>query len=255
LPNLKVISCYGVGYDNIDAAGCARRGIHVTHTPGVLNAEVASTAILLMLAVCRNLVAADAHVRAGQWATEGNVPLSRSTDNRTVGILGLGRIGQEIARKLQAFDATIVYHARHERPDQPYRYYADLTAMARDVDTLIAITPGGAATHHLIDRQVMDALGPQGILINVGRGSVVDETALIDALSEGRLGFAGLDVFEQEPHVPAALRSLPNVTLTPHIASGTVETRQAMGDLTTDNLSQYLRDGTVISPVPECEGL
>lgn len=255
LPNLKIISCYGVGYDNIDAAACAAKGIVVTHTPNVLNAEVANTALLLFLALSRRLLRDDAYVRAGRWATEGPAPLSRSVENRTVGILGLGRIGQEIARKLGTFNATIAYHSRNEKPDVAYRYYADLTAMARDVDTLICITPGGAATHHLVGRAVIDALGPEGTLINVGRGTVVDETELIAALQEGRLGNAGLDVFENEPQVPAPLMAMDNVVLLPHVGSATVETRQAMGDLVTDNLCQFINDGTVISPVPECRDL
>ena len=255
LSNLRVISCYGVGYDNIDAADCAARGITVSHTPNVLNAEVANTAIMLMLAVSRRLVRDDAYVRAGRWARDGGAPLSRSVENRIIGILGLGRIGEEIARKLQVFDPTIVYHSRTKKPGTSYRYYEDLTAMARDVDILICIAPGGSATRHLVNRQVLDALGPDGTLINVGRGSVVDEAALISALQDGRLGNAGLDVFEDEPNVPEALFAMENVVLLPHVGSATVETRQAMGDLTCDNLSQYLKDGKVLTPVPECAHL
>jgi lactate dehydrogenase-like 2-hydroxyacid dehydrogenase len=252
LPNVKVISCYGVGYDNIDAKGCAARGILVAHTPNVLNAEVANTAILLWLATSRRLVRDDRYIREGRWAREGAAPLTRSVENRKVGILGLGRIGEEIAQRLQIFGAEIAYHSRNEKPGVPYRYYADLVSMARDVDTLICITPGGAATRHLVNRAVLDALGPDGTLINVGRGTVVDEAEMVKALQEGRLGNAGLDVFEAEPKVPEALFPMENVTLLPHVGSATVETRQAMGDLVTDNLSRYLKDGTVISPVPEC---
>jgi lactate dehydrogenase-like 2-hydroxyacid dehydrogenase len=255
LPNLKVISCYGVGYDNIDAKACAARGIVVTHTPNVLNAEVANTALLLWLATSRRLVRDDRYIRDGRWAKEGPTPLTRSVDNRTIGFLGMGRIGEEIARRLQIFNPTIVYHTRTKKPDSPYRYYADLVDMARDVDVLICITPGGAATRHLVNRAVLDALGPEGTLINVGRGTVVDEGEMVKALAEGRLGNAGLDVFEAEPKVPEALYAMDNVTLLPHVGSATVETRAAMGDLVTDNLSRFLKDGTVISPVPECQNM
>ncbi len=254
LPKLKIISCYGVGYDNIDAAACAARGIVVTHTPDVLNAEVANTAILLWLATSRRLIRDDAHVRSGNWE-KGPAPLTQSVENRKVGILGLGRIGQEIARRIEIFSPTISYHSRNEKPGVSYRYYADLTEMARDIDTLICITPGGAATRHLVDRGVIDALGPEGTIINVGRGTVVDEAEMVQALIDGRLGAAGLDVFEHEPKVPKALKGMDNVTLLPHVGSATVQTRQAMGDLVTGNLAQFMRDGTVISPVPECANM
>ncbi len=255
LPNLRMISCYGVGYDNIDAKACAARGIMVTHTPNVLNAEVANTALLLLLATSRRLVRDDAYVRSGKWPKDGPTPLTRSVENRKVGILGLGRIGEEIAGKLQIFNADISYHSRNEKPDSPYRYYGKLADMARDVDTLICITPGGAATRHIVNREVLDALGPDGTLINVGRGTVVDEAEMVKALQDGRLGGAGLDVFEAEPQVSEALFAMDNVTLLPHVGSATVETRQAMGDLVTDNLIQFLKEGTVISPVPECADL
>ena len=251
MPNLKLISCYGVGYDAINTAQAVSRGIWVTHTPNVLNAEVATTALMLMLACYRNLLADDAYVRSGKWQTDGNAPLTRTADNRTVGIVGLGRIGQAIADKLAPFNAKILYHARNEKPVK-YTYYSDLTEMARDSEVLICITPGGPSTQKLVNADVINALGPKGILINVSRGSVVDETALIAALEEGRLGAAGLDVFEQEPKVPAALRALSNVVLLPHVGSATHETRAAMGALTVDNLLQHFEQGTVISPVPEC---
>jgi lactate dehydrogenase-like 2-hydroxyacid dehydrogenase len=197
----------------------------------------------------------DRYVRDGRWASEGPTPLTRSVENRKVGILGLGRIGEEIAQRLSIFSPTIAYHSRNEKPGSPYTYYAKLADMARDIDTLICITPGGAATKHLVNREVLDALGPDGTLNNVGRGTVVDEVEMVKALQDGRLGTAGLDVFEAEPQVPEALYTMDNVTLLPHVGSATVETRQAMGDLVTDNLSQFLRDGTVISPVPECAHL
>lgn len=254
LPNLKMISCYGVGYDAIDVQAAKARGIVVTHTPNVLNAEVATTAVMLMMACYRELLRDDAWVRSGNWEAKGNAPLTRSMDNQTVGILGLGRIGQAIADKLVPFGTTIVYHSRSKK-DVDYKYYADLTEMARDVDCLICITPGGPSTNKIVNRSVMDALGPQGTLINVSRGSVVDEAAMISALQDGRLGWAGLDVFEAEPKVPAALRHLANVVLLPHVGSGTAETRAAMGGLTVDNLLQHLAEGTVISAVPECSDM
>lgn len=255
LANLKIISCFGVGYDAIDVKAAADRGIVVTHTPNVLNADVANTTIALMLAVSRRIVVQDAYVRSGRWEREGAAPLTHSIEKKTVGILGLGRIGETIAKKLAAFDCTIVYHSRNEKPDAPYRYYGTLTDMARDADYLIVITPGGAATNKIVNREVMDALGPDGTLINVSRGSVVDEAELVSALKDGRLGAAGLDVFEAEPKVPADLFTMENVVLLPHVGSATVETRQAMGDLVVENLDQYAEDGTVVSPVPECQGV
>jgi lactate dehydrogenase-like 2-hydroxyacid dehydrogenase len=254
MPNLKAISCYGVGYDAIDTKAARANGVVVTHTPNVLNAEVATTAVMLMMACYRELLRDDAYVRSGRWEKEGNAPLTRSVDGQTVGILGLGRIGQAIADKLAPFGTTIVYHSRSKK-DVDYKYYANLTDMAKDVDTLICITPGGPSTNKIVNREVMDALGPQGTLINVSRGSVVDEAAMISALQDGRLGWAGLDVFEAEPKVPEALRKLSNVVLLPHVGSGTVETRAAMGALTVDNLLQHLKDGTVLTPVPECAGM
>lgn len=252
LGNLKIISCYGVGYDAIDTSVATARGIMVTHTPIVLNNDVANTAIMLMLAVSRRLVHDHDWVCSGRWQEQGNAPLTRSIEGAKVGIFGLGRIGQTIARKLGAFACDIAYHTRTEKPDLPYRFYDDLTAMAKDVDYLIAITPGDASTYQKINREVIDALGPDGTLINVGRGSVVDEDALVAALEDGRLGGAGLDVFANEPHVPPALCKMDNVTLTPHVASATVETRRAMGDLTIENLLRFFNDGSVTTPVPEC---
>ncbi|MEM8630864.1 MAG: 2-hydroxyacid dehydrogenase [Pseudomonadota bacterium] len=253
-PNVKVISSYGVGYDAIDADAAAARGIVVSHTPDVLNDEVANTAIMLWLAVSRNLVPADAWARSGKWESDGGFPLARSVQHRTLGIVGLGRIGMTIAERAAMFDARVIYYGRTKK-DVPYPYHGDLRAMADEADVLVVITPGGAATKGMVNGPVIDALGPDGILINVARGSVVDETALVDALKAGKLGGAGLDVFEAEPKIPDALKEMPNVVLTPHIGSATVETRQAMGDLTCDNLSQFLKDGTVLTPVPECKHL
>jgi lactate dehydrogenase-like 2-hydroxyacid dehydrogenase len=253
LPNLKMISCYGVGYDAIDTTAAADRGILVTHTPDVLNAEVASTTILLMLASFRNFLHDEAHARSGAWE-KGGAPLSRSADNRRVGILGLGRIGQAIADKLKAFDADIHYHSRTQK-DVPYTYHADLTEMAKAVEVLICITPGGPSTHRIVNADVMDALGPEGRLINVSRGSVVDEPAMVQALQDGRLGYAALDVFEAEPKIPDALKTMSNVVLLPHVGSATHETRAAMGALVVDNLLDHLATGKVRTPVPETSHL
>ncbi|MEO0636343.1 MAG: 2-hydroxyacid dehydrogenase [Pseudomonadota bacterium] len=255
MPNLKIISGYGVGYDGIPAEEAASRGIMVTHTPDVLNEDVANLALLLLLAVSRRLVRDDAWARSGNWESKGNAPLTRSIEGSTIGILGFGRIGEALARKLEVFGVTIVYHQRNRKAESAYRYYGDLVEMARDIDTLISIVPGGASTHHLINRSVIEALGPQGTLINIGRGTVVEETELVAALRDGRLGAAGLDVFEHEPHVPEGLRDLENVVMTPHTGSATVETRRAMGDLTVENLRRFFADGTVVTPVPECRDL
>lgn len=254
VPNLKMISCYGVGYDNIDATAAAARGIPVTHTPNVLNAEVATTALMLTMACYRNFLAEEAHARSGAWERDGNAPLSRSLDGAHIGILGLGRIGQAIADKFAPFTDRISYHARSEKP-VPYTYYSNLVAMAADVDVLICITPGGPATHNIVNADVLAALGPNGTLINVSRGSVVDEPALITALQNGTLGWAGLDVFAAEPHIPDALKALPNAVLLPHVGSATVQTRAAMGNLAVDNLLQHAQDGTTVTPVPESAAL
>ena len=251
LPNLKVISSFGVGYDNIDAATAANRGILVAHTPDVLNDEVADTAIMLWLAVSKELLPAERWARSGVWETKGNYPLARTTRDRKVGILGLGRIGQTIAKMTEMFGAEVHYHSR-SRKGVPYQYSDSLADMARAVDVLFVITPGGEGTRHLVNAEVLDALGPEGILINVSRGSVVDEAALVEALREGRLGAAGLDVFEDEPRIPDALKAMESVVLLPHIGSATVETRQAMGDLVCDNLDAWLAEGKVVTPVPEC---
>ncbi|MFK7755182.1 MAG: 2-hydroxyacid dehydrogenase [Sedimentitalea sp.] len=254
LPNLKVVSCYGVGYDAIDTAACVARGIKVSHTPDVLNAEVANTTILLLLACYRNFRHDEAWARSGTWEAKGNAPLSRSPDGRKIGILGMGRIGQEIATRLAIFNPEIAYHTRSAK-DLPYQYYSDLTAMAEACDALICITPGGPATNKLVNAEVMAALGPEGVLINVSRGSVVDEDALIAALDSGALGMAGLDVFVGEPHIPDGLKASDKTVLLPHVGSATVQTRAAMGGLTVDNLLQWLDDGSVKTSVPECAHL
>jgi lactate dehydrogenase-like 2-hydroxyacid dehydrogenase len=220
----------------------------------VLNDEVADTALMLWLAVSRELLPSERWARSGEWEAKGAYPLTRSIRNRTVGILGMGRIGQAIAETIQPFNPTILYHTRSKK-DVPYEYVSDLVEMARRSDVLIVITPGGPATRHLVNKAVIDALGPEGILVNVARGTVVDEAALTEALIAGRLGGAGLDVFEDEPKITEGLKSLDNAVLLPHVGSGSVETRQAMGDLVCENLDQWKSEGTVRTPVPECQAL
>jgi len=225
LPQLEIIASFGVGYDHIDAAAAAKRGIVVTHTPDVLNEEVADTAIGLLLCTVREFPQAERYLRSGQWRERG-YPLSRATlRNRTVGLVGMGRIGLAIARRLAAFGVPIAYHTRHPRPELRYRYYPKLIDMARAVDTLIVIVPGGATTRNMIDARVLEALGPNGILVNVARGSVVDELALIAALKAGKIMAAGLDVFVNEPEVPAELLAMDNVVLLPHVGSASVSLR------------------------------
>jgi lactate dehydrogenase-like 2-hydroxyacid dehydrogenase len=250
LPRLEAISSFGVGYDNIDAKHAGGRKIVVTNTPGVLNEEVADTAIGLLLCTVRHFPQADRYLRAGKWPS-GDYPLSHSLRDRTVGMVGLGRIGQAIARRLDAMHVPVVYHTRNLVPDTPYRHYADLLEMARDVDVLLVITPGGAGTRHLINAQVLDALGPNGILINMARGSVVDEAALIAALQERRILTAGLDVFAQEPHVPAELIAMDHVVLFPHLGSSSLTTRRAMEQLVVDNLLAWHAGKPPLTPVPE----
>jgi lactate dehydrogenase-like 2-hydroxyacid dehydrogenase len=251
LPRLEIIASFGVGYDGIDLEAAAERHIIVTNTPDVLTEEVADTALGLLLMTVRELSAAERHLRAGKWVTEGAYPLTSSLRNRTVGIVGLGRIGVAVARRLEVMKVAVVYHTRTKRADVPYRHYADLRAMAADVDTLIVIVPGGSATRHLIDGQILNALGPTGILISVGRGSTVDEAALIDALQKRTIHAAGLDVFADEPNVPATLMALPNVVLLPHVGSASVHTRRAMGQLVVDNLRSWFETGKPLTPVAE----
>ena len=251
LPRLEIIASFGVGYDGIDLVAAAERGVVVTNTPDVLTEEVADTAIGLLLMTVRELSAAERYLRAGRWAAEGPYPLSPSLRDRTVGIVGLGRIGMAIARRLDAMRVRVVYHSRRSRVDAPYRHYDDLRAMAADVDVLLVIVPGTAATKHLVNASVLEALGANGVLINVGRGSVVDEAALIAALKNGTIKSAGLDVFANEPHVPAELIALPNTVLLPHVGSASVHTRQAMGQLVVDNLKSWFQDGRPLTPVPE----
>jgi hydroxypyruvate reductase 2 len=249
-PKLEIISSFGVGVDSIDVAHAKKRGVIVCNTPDVLNDDVANLAVALLIATTRKIVAYDRYVREGRWVMEGSPPLTRSIRGQRIGIVGLGRIGRVIAEKLQVFHCDVAYYARHKRDDAPYPYYADLAALARDSLALIVIVPGGAATEKLVDRKVIDALGAKGILINVSRGSVVDEPALVAALQDGRLGGAGLDVFVDEPNVPEALFTMENVVLQPHQGSATVETRRAMGDLVLANLEAHFSGKPLPSPLP-----
>jgi lactate dehydrogenase-like 2-hydroxyacid dehydrogenase len=251
LPKLRIIASFGVGYDHIDANAAAQRGIVVTNTPDVLTEEVADTAIGLLLCTVRELPQAERYLRAGKWL-ESNYPLTRATlRNRTVGLVGMGRIGMAIARRLDAFGVPVAYHARNPHPDLTYRHYPKLIDMARDVDTLIVIVPGGAATRNMIDAQVLEALGPDGILINVARGSVVDEGALIVALKKRKIMAAGLDVFGNEPQVPESLLTMENVVLLPHLGSASVFTREKMDQLLVDNILAWANGRPPLTPVPE----
>lgn len=250
LPALEIVANFGVGYDNVDASAAARRGITVTNTPGVLDEEVADLAVGLLLATLRRIPQADRHVRGGHWLT-GPFPLSPTLRGRKVGILGLGAIGKAVARRLEAFGVSIAYHGRSQQPGVGYEYYDSPTALAAACDVLIIIVPGGPGTKHLVGTEVLAALGPEGVLINVARGSIVDEAALIAALQAGAILGAGLDVFENEPHVPEELCNMPNVVLLPHIGSASQQTRFEMGKLVVDNLTTWFATGRAISPVPE----
>ena len=251
LPALEIIAVMGVGYDGIDVAAAQARGVVVTHTPGVLNDDVADLALALMLATARQIPAADRYVRSGEWS-RGPMPLARKLSGARLGLVGIGRIGQAIAQRAVAFGMAIAYTARSARSALPYRFLPTPAALAAESDFLVLITPGGDGTRKLIDAEVLAALGPKGIVINVARGSVIDEAALIDALERGVIAGAGLDVFENEPNVPERLRALPHVVLVPHIGSATGQTRQAMADLAFANLQAHLAGQPLPSAVPEC---
>jgi lactate dehydrogenase-like 2-hydroxyacid dehydrogenase len=250
LPKLELIASFGVGYDHIDAKYAAERGIIVTNTPGVLDPEVADTALALTLAAVRRLPQAERYLRAGLWP-KAPFPLSPSLRGRTMGILGLGRIGREIAKRAEAFGLEIVYHGRKAQDDAPYLYYPTLKGMAEACDILMVIAPGGPETRHIINAEILQALGPNGVLINVARGSLVDEAALIEALRNHTILAAGLDVFENEPHVPEALIALDNAVLFPHVGSASVPTRLAMANLTVENVFSWIAGKGPITPVPE----
>lgn len=249
LPNLRAVINFGVGYDSTDSAQAAARGITVSNTPDVLNDCVADTAIALYLDVLRQTSAADRYVRRGEWPTTGNFPLATKASGKRVGILGLGRIGKAIARRLEAFDCTIAYHSRNKVAGVSYEYAPSPHELAAGCDVLIVAAAGGPESVRLVDADVIEAIGPHGYLINIARGSVVDEEALVAALLAGRLAGAGLDVFADEPKVPEDLLALDNVVLLPHLGSGTHETRVAMAELTLANLRSFLTTGSVLTAV------
>jgi lactate dehydrogenase-like 2-hydroxyacid dehydrogenase len=248
LPKLEIISNSGVGVDSIDLAAAKARNIRVTNTPDVLNDAVAELTIGLMIALARRIPQADRYVREGKWA-KGEFPLLGELNGKTVGILGLGRIGKEIANRAQAMKMRVIYFGRHRQTTEPHLYYDDLTAMARDADWLVVIAPGGKSTDKIVSREVMTALGPKGMLVNMARGSLVEYPAMIEMLGSGELGGAALDVFEKEPNVPETLFELDNVVLSPHQGSKTVETIQALGRLLVANLAAHFAGQPLHTPV------
>ncbi len=249
LPALEAIINFGVGYDATDTKTAIARGIKISNTPEVLNDCVADTALGLYLITLRSLGTAERFVRNGSWVPGKNFPLATRASGKKVGILGLGRIGQAIATRLEAFGCEIHYHNRNQKPDSNYTYHHSAVDLAAKTEVLIVAAAGGAQSAKLVDAQVLSAVGPQGFVINIARGTVIDESALIDALSTGKIAGAGLDVFENEPHVPAELLELENVVLLPHLGSGTNETRADMAALTLDNLRSYLADRSLLTPI------
>ena len=250
LPNLGAVVNFGVGYDTTDVDAAAARGVGVSNTPDVLTDCVADTAVGLMIDVMRQFSASDRYVRAGRWPVDGMYPLTRQVSNTRVGIIGLGRIGGAIAKRLSAFGCTISYHNRRQIADSEYTYVSSPEELARRVDVLIVAAAGGSGTRKLVSREVIDALGAEGYLVNIARGSVVDQQALVEALSTERLAGAGLDVFADEPKVPEAMLRMDNVVVLPHVGSGTVQTRAAMEALTLRNLDSFLASGQLVTPVP-----
>lgn len=249
-PELKVISSFGVGYDSIDVKTARRRGIAVSNTPDVLNEAVAELAVGLAIDVLRRVAAADRYVRAGRWELEGAFPLTRQLSGRRVGILGLGRIGRAIAERFEPFGCPVGYHSRRQVEDAPYAYFDSPAALAEWAQVLVVVVPGTPQTAGIVDRAVLERLGEDGVLVNVARGSAVDQEVLVELLLDGRLGGAGLDVFAAEPHVPEELLALDSVVLQPHFGSGTEETRTAMARLVLDNIERGLRGEPLVTPVP-----
>ncbi|MFC7400849.1 2-hydroxyacid dehydrogenase [Citricoccus sp. GCM10030269] len=249
LPSLEAIVNFGVGYDATDARQAAERGIAVSNTPDVLNDCVADTALALYLDTLRRFTASDRFVRAGRWSSGEGFPLTTRASGRTVGILGLGRIGAAIAQRLEALGCTIHYHNRRERPESGFTYHSSVRELAQAVDVLVVAASGGPDSAGLVGEAELAALGPEGHLVNIARGTVVDEPALVSALSNGTIAGAGLDVYAHEPQVPETLLGLDNVVVLPHVGSGTRETRADMAELTLANLRQFLRDGTLITPI------
>ena len=247
LPKLELVASFGAGMDGIDLDAAQAAGVIVTNTPNVLNDCVAELTLGLMVALTRNIVQGDAYTRAGRWASDGPMPLQQELTGCTVGILGLGRIGKEIARRCQAFRMHVVYHGRNRQPDEIFPYYANLEDMARDSDWLIVVAPSNSETRHLVNSRVLTALGSDGYLVSVGRGATVDEAALVAALRDKKLRGAALDVFEEEPHPHKALLAMKNVILSPHTGSATFRTRNAMADIVVENLHAHLRGRPLIS--------
>lgn len=250
-PELEIVASFGVGYDHMDVKWAAAHNVVLTNTPNVLTEEVADTALGLLLCTVRELPQAERFLRAGTWRERG-YPLTKATlRNRTVGMVGMGAIGQAIARRLDAFQVPVVYHTRQPRREFSYRYYPSVLEMARAVNILLAIVPGGPGTNTMINAEVLDALGPEGILINMARGSVVDERALIKALQEKRIMAAGLDVYANEPEVPQELIAMDNVVLFPHLGSASVHTRERMDQLVVDNIAAWAAGKPPLTPVAE----
>lgn len=252
LPNVKLIAICGVGYDGVDVVAAKEKGIVVTHTPGVLTDDVADLALGLVLSIGRRIPQADRFVRNGDWVND-TFPMTRKVSGARLGVVGMGRIGRAIAKRAAAFDMRIAYTGREAKADVPYTFYKTATALAAEVDYLVVAVPGGDGTKNLIGASVLQALGPKGYLINIARGSVVDQPVLVQALKGKAIAGAALDVFWDEPIVDPDLRHLPNVVLTPHIASATDETRQAMAALTLDNLQAFYERRALPTPVPECQ--
>ncbi|TPL10708.1 MULTISPECIES: 2-hydroxyacid dehydrogenase [unclassified Mesorhizobium] len=252
LPKLEIVASFGVGYDSVDARHAGDHGIMVTNTPDVLTEEVADTAIGLLINTVRDLPRAETWLRDGSWQRKGNYPLSRLTlRGRSAGIFGMGRIGLAIARRLEAFGLPVAYHNRRRVEGLSYPYHPTLKGLAETVDTLISVVPGGASTEKAVDAEILSALGANGVFVNIGRGSTVDEAALATALAKGTIAAAGLDVFADEPNVPRALLDATNASLLPHVGSASEHTRRAMADLCVDNLVSWFSERRSITPVPE----
>ena len=249
LPDLRAICSWGVGYETIDVAAAQARGIGVSNTPEVLDDCVADLAWALLLAAARRTAVADRYVKTGEWRSIGAFPLSTRVSGKRMGILGLGRIGEAIARRGSGFSMEVAYHNRRARPGMPYRYVGSLVELADWADFLVVACEGGPSTRHLVTAEVLDALGPRGIIVNIARGSVIDEAAMVRALADGRLGGAGLDVLEREPSVPQELLGMDQVALTPHVGSATHETRREMAQLVLDNLASFLAGRGLLTPV------
>ena len=250
LPKLEIVASFGVGYDHIDAAWAAENGIVVTHTPGVLDDEVADIALALTLNCARQLPQAERYLREGKWLG-APYPLTATLRGRVMGILGLGRIGKAIASRARAFGIEVVYHGRSPQPGEPWLYYPTLKGMAEACDILMVAAPGGGGTQKIVDRAIIEAVGPDGIIVNISRGSLIDEDALIEALRARKILAAGLDVFADEPNVPPALLALDNAVLLPHVGSASHHTRAAMGQLVVDNLFAWMDGKPPLTPVPE----